>query len=501
MAEYEAKNDTCPCRYCRQPIAVGASKCHHCGEQLTTRSPLAQFTRKSMGLVGVGTALLSLFFGLKEGYFYIMERQQQRAMAASHLAAAEHFLDLDSLSYAEASLERALVANPNDQHLRARIFFLRASHLLRDADYYGGQMPEDKFDSVPDMIIDGFSLLNNNFAPAVRAELMLTLARLLQYDQQWQADTGITELFEQAYQLAPQDPEVAYWFGAWLRTEDTTKERGFALIQAAATAASNNAVYVTALGKAQAEQGDFGVALRTLMAAIDSRPEQHELQNIRAANHAKQYLARSLSDAHAAIPITGQDFFGLTMDERVSMVRYALQHSSGRRLNGIAAELFHHAGLNAEAEIQIIKVLGKYNVRSSAEDLTLLAAILAAQNKTTEEQAVLQLLARQEELAGYEEVLETGLAGEHRYKLGLRLARGQEVEMEVEGVLVLKAYEQYPFHKAGVRSGDRLLTFGHRTLHNMLSVSSVMLTFTPGADVPLQVQRGNDVLDLIVVIE
>lgn len=450
-----------------------------------------------MGLVGVSTALLSIFFGLKEGYFFIQERQQQRAMAASHLAAAEHFLKLDSLSYAEASLERALGANPNDQRLRARIFFLRTGHLLRDADYYGSQLPEGKLDIVPEMVIDGFSLLNNNLAAGVRAELMLALARLLQYDQRWQASTGITELFEGASLLAPENTEVLYWFGEWLQAEDASRERGFALIQAASAAAPGNAVYATAMGHAQAEQGDFGAAIRTLMRAFDSKSLQHELQNIRAANQAKQYLVSVLYDAHKTSPITGQDFFGMSLEERVSIVRYVLQYSNDRGLGGLAAALFYQAGFNAEAEVQILGVLGQYNVRSSTEDLTLLAAILEAQDKVAEAQVVLELLARQEELAGFEEVLETGLADQHRYKLGLKLAR----EEEAEGVLVLKAYEQYPFHKAGVRSGDRLLKFGHRELHDMLSISTIIFTFAPGTDVPLQVQRGEEVLDMIVVLE
>ena len=497
MIENEKTDSITLCHYCRQSIPVDASKCHHCGEQLAVRSQGLKAARKIFKAIGIGTAILSLFFGLKEAYFFIQERQQQRAMASSYFAAAERFLKLDSLTYAEESLKRALSINPNDQHLRARIFFLRADHLLREADFYGMQIPENRFDIIPEMIVNGFSLLSNSLSTDDRARLLFTLARLLQYDRQWQASTGISDLFAQAYMLVPGTAEIAYWYGEWLLKEETSKEQGFTLIEEAAAADPNIALYASALGRVQAELGDYRAAFQTLMQTIDSRPDQHELHNIRAANEAKRILANALVNAHEVSPITGTEFFGMTLDDRIAVTRYALKQSSKTQLQLLAARLLHHAGHNDEAEILIRKKLGSYSSRNRTEELELFAAILDAQHNRTERQQVLDILATKKEMSNYEEILETGFKDKHWYKVGLKLVK----EEDVEGVLVITAYEHYPFHKAGVMSGDRLLKFGHRSIHDMSSITRLILSFTPGTDVPLKIRRGNVELDLTVTVE
>ncbi len=163
----------------------------------------------------------------------------------------------------------------------------------------------------------------------------------------------------------------------------------------------------------------------------------------------------------------------------------------------MAAKLFHHAGQNEEAETQIRKVLGRYDIRSNADRLQLFAAILGAQNRVDEQHKVLELLADKAEHSSYEEVLETGLIDQHRYKVGLKLSK----QDNANGVLVVKAYEQYPFHKAGVRAGDYLLEFGHRKITSLRTISILIYNFTPGTDVPLKLRRGGETLDLTVVIE
>jgi tetratricopeptide (TPR) repeat protein len=450
-----------------------------------------------MGIVAIGTALLSLFFGLKEGYYFIQERQQQRAMSASYLAAAKRFLALDSLTYAEDSLERALALSPNDQQLRLQVSFLRADHLLREADYYGMQLPEESLDAVPEMIISGFSLLNNSMSTADRAHLVLALGRLFQYDRRSPPDDGIAGLFAEAYRLAPRNPEIAFRYGELLMGEDASREQGFALIREAADQAPGVALYAEALGRAQAKQGNYRDALQTLMRTIELRPDQRELQNIRAANEAKGRLVSVLLEAHAASPITGEEFFGMPLSERVELVRFALRHSRNRSLNVLAAQLFLQTGYAEEAEPWIRKNLGDYNIRSNSKELEILAAVLGAQGKEAERQQIQDILTEKAELATYEEVLETGLEGEHRYKIGLKLAR----ENDAEGVAVLTAYEQYPFHKAGVRPGDRLLEFAHRPVESMRSITWLIYDLAPGTDVPVKIRRGDQTQVLTLVIE
>ncbi len=496
MIENELTDSITLCRYCRQSVPVDARKCHHCGEQLAVPSQLQQTTHKVFKAIGVGTAILSLFFGLKEAYFFIQERQQQRTMASSYFAAAEHFLELDSLTYAEESLKRALSINPNDQHLRARVFLLRADHFLDEVDFYGMQIPETRFDIVPEMIVNGFSLLSNGFPADDRAKLLLTLARLLQYDRQWQTSKGISDLFAQAYLLAPGTAEIAYWYGEWLLKKEN-KDRGVVLIQEAAVADPDMTLYTTALGKAQAALRDYRAAFQSFMRAIDSRPDQDKLQNVRAANAAKQMLANALVDADNLSTITGTEFFGMTFDDRLAVTRYALKQSGKVQLQLLAARLFHHTGHNDEAEILIRKRLGHYSSRNPTQELELFAAILGAQNNVTEREQVLDILAAKKEMLTYEEVLETGFKDKHWYKIGLKLSK----EEDARGVLVMAAYEHYPFYKAGVRSGDRLFKLGHRSIHDMSSITRLILSFSPGTNVPLKIVRGSIELDLTVTVE
>ncbi len=65
----------------------------------------------------------------------------------------------------------------------------------------------------------------------------------------------------------------------------------------------------------------------------------------------------------------------------------------------------------------------------------------------------------------------------------------------------MEPFAGYPFAKAGVIAGDRLLEFAHRKVESLRSIWVPILDFSPGTDVPLKVRRGKELLDLTVVIE
>lgn len=498
MTDIESNSDAMPCRYCRQPVHPLATKCPHCGEHLTDASQSQRIGKKILAAVGVTTALLSLFFGLKEGYFFVEQRQQQREMFAAHLSAAEHFLKLDNLEHSEASLNRALDINPNDTQLQLRYFLLRARNLLREADYYGVQLPDEYMAVMPELITRGFSLIENDFASHDQARLLLSLARLLQYDRRWQTPDAVAALFADARALSPHDADVAYWYGEWLMNQAPPDEHGLSLMQEAVQRQPDNALYHYGLGRYQARRQDYAVAIESLKQAILLRPKQHELQTIRAANEAEHALRQALLDADTQNEITGTDFYGLSMSERIALAEFALEHgSSNRRLWLLSARLFHANNRHAEAEALLRKILGDYNQRSDKDNLELFAAVLDAQEKNAEANQVRQLLAQKHERELYEEILETGYEGKHRYKVGLKVAK----QNEGEGIEVIKAYEGYPFAKAGIQSGDQLLEFAHRKVENLRSIWVPINDFSPGTDVPLKIRRGNEELSLTVIIE
>ena len=497
MTTAEPSTQSIPCRYCRQPVHPDASKCPHCHEQLVARSNIEITSKKIAGLIGIGTALISLFFGLKEGYFYIEKRQQQREMFAAHMVAAENFIKLDNLEYAEASLNQALALNPNNQQLRLRHFLLRAHNILRELDYYGAQLPDKFLKGMPELITMGFSLVENDFPADKQAHLLSSLARLLQFDQRWQNPTAIDELFTKALALAANDAEIIYWYGERLINNETDKQQGLSLIQQAVELAPENAIYIAALGRHQSKAGDYAAAFASFRHAIELLPKQHELQRIRASNEAKYSLRRSLRDADNTADISSEKFFGLSLQQRIEIIEFSLQHGgSDRYFNLVAAKLLHTAGQHQRAETLIRNAVGDYDERTNTEQLTLLADVLEAQNNQ-EAEKIRYLLRKIEMRDSYEEILETSIDGKHRYKVGLRVAK----QNEGNGIKVLKVFEGYPFAKAGVRKGDRLLKFAHRKVENLRSIWLPINDFSPGTDVPLKLKRGDKFMDVSIVIE
>lgn len=497
MTIEDVSTETISCRYCRQPIHPDATKCPHCHEQLTTRSRLEIATKKTVALIGIGTALLSLFYGVKEGYFYIEQRQQQRQTFAAHMVAAENFIKLDNLEYAKASLDQALALNPNNQNLRLRYFLLRSHNILRELDYYGAQLPDRYLANMPELITSGFSLIDNNFSKDKQAQLLSSLARLLQFDQRWQNPDAINELFAKAWALAGNNAEIAYWYGERLVNDETDKQQGLALIQKAIEIAPENAIYIAAMGRHQRKAGDYAAAFSSLRRAIELLPKQHELQRIRASNEAKYAMLRSLRDADAIEDISGDNFFGLGLEQRLEIVDFILQQKDNDRyFNFVAAKLFHTTEQHERAETLLKNVVGNYDERTNTQQLTLLASVLEAQGKQEAEE-IRDLLTTIAMRNSYEEILETSIDGKHRYKVGLRVAK----KNTTNGIEVLKIFSGYPFAKAGVQKGDILLEFGHRKVENLRSIWVPINDFSPGTDVPLKLQRDGQVIDVSVVIE
>ncbi len=179
------------------------------------------------------------------------------------------------------------------------------------------------------------------------------------------------------------------------------------------------------------------------------------------------------------------------------MVEFMLdKDSSNRYFDLVAAKLFHSVGQHQRAETLLREVLGKYDSYTDTQKLTLFANVLEALKKP-EAKPVRNLINEIKQRDSYEEILETGIDGKHRYKVGLRVAKHNSGD----GIEVLKVFEGYPFEKAGVQEKDRLLEFAHRKVENLRSIWVPINDFSPGTDVPLELQRGDKVMNVSVVIE
>ncbi|MFT5676259.1 MAG: C-terminal processing protease CtpA/Prc [Paraglaciecola sp.] len=111
-----------------------------------------------------------------------------------------------------------------------------------------------------------------------------------------------------------------------------------------------------------------------------------------------------------------------------------------------------------------------------------------------------QAFAKYQEALSYEEALETGIEGEHRYKIGLRVEKKDNGGTS-QSLLVLKAYSGYPFSKSGVQAGDRLLMLAHRQPTSVMEIYRILSNFEAGTSVPLSIERNGKELELEFLVE
>ena len=492
--------DLCP--YCKQPVHSQAKKCHHCGEVLERYFKIEPALRKLMGYVGLATAILSLFYALREGYYYIQERQERRQTFNAYIAAGDRFLKFDNLEYAEMVLQQAISINPNDLKLRLRYFNLRAHHLLREFEFLGFQVSKQVAEKIPGLITEGFSLLNHPLSKKDRANVFVMLGRLLPQDGKWNAPQEVTALLEGAYELAPDNGEVVFRFGHWLLGQEGREKEGVELLKKAIQLQPENALYWIELGEYEMERKEYREAIKSFEKAITLHPQQKELQGIRAANSAKNRLKKLILRADNEYHITSVEFLGLNMKERVRILEFALEHNErDTDLNFLAANLYYVLGDYKKAYRVIQKAIGDYKSYvsySAIPKLELFAKILEdgkLDYQTLSE--VRDILKEKCEQELYDEILETGYKDKRKYKFGLKTPS----KPSDDGLLVLRAFKGYPFAKAGVRKGDRILEFAHRKIQTLRDIKLILIDFEPGTEAPVKIKRGDEIHDLILLVE
>jgi len=497
-----------PCPYCRESIHPEAKKCPFCGEMLDkASSSKVEITLKKLVMyVGLVTTLLSLFYALREGYYFIKERQEQRATISSYKAAAAQFQKLDNLDYAVATLEKALAVKPNDLELQRQYFLLNAHNILRKVeDWPSSNNNDETRKDITTLALDGFRLLQFSQSKSEQARVLITLCRLLRQDTSWNDKARITALFEEAYQLSSENAEVAFRYGQWLLSEDKQPEKGVKLLKKAMQLQPENALYWGELGEYLLKKKAYRDALPYLRTAIDLRPKQNEIQRIWASDSARGALVRLVRQADAELDITSKEFLGLDMDARKNLIDQVLSLAkSDRALNFIAARFYYKTGdyqravstLKASLWQKNLDYSGSYG--SDVPKLEMYAEILKSSGNDSETLNKLRsILEHEQQKKLYDEILEIGNEGQHYYKVGLKVHAGASEP----GVLVARAHEGYPFAKAGVREGDRIFEFAHRKVETLRDIWVPLIEFDPGTELPFRIKRQDEILDLTLVVE
>ena len=337
MEETNTQQRDCP--YCYEPISNQARKCKHCGEYLKNISWWKNTLTKIGAYIGVFTALLSVFYACREGYFYVQQQQQARTEKATYLQTADAFIKMDALHYAQQALAKALTLSPNDAELQRRIFLIDSHDLLRDLEWEADYQAQQG--KIKSLIMEGFRLLQVTQSNQHRAHLEVMVGQLLSYDQGWNDDPSITALLEKALKFAPNNPEFQFQLGYWLVAAEIDMSRGLELVKNAAQNDPDNAVYWAEYGTLSTKQNNFLEGFSAFKHAISLLPKQKSIQAIRASNLTKTKLRQLFLQTHLVYDFTKGNFLGLDITQRTELIeQVATTRRNDREIASIAVRFY-----------------------------------------------------------------------------------------------------------------------------------------------------------------
>jgi predicted nucleic acid-binding Zn ribbon protein len=490
---------TSSCPICAETIQANALKCKHCGEFLSGRPKKAARLTKAIASFGALTALLSLFYALREGDFYIEKQQQARTEINSYLKVADEFEKLGTLLYAEHAIAQALKLSPNDIYLQQKYFLLQSKWLLDDMEWRPISASPDG--QIGRLIIDGYRLKLTAEDKKTRINILQNLARLVTLDSQWQGRENTASLFEHAMKLDRRNAETLFRYGQWLVTSNFDRSRGLQLIEAATQLAPLDALYQYQFGDFYLKEDDFEQSLPLLMSAANLLEQQSQLIRVQAANFAKASLKRLLIESELVFDFIDGEFLRLDAKDTLQFLKTIVNHSpNDRNVNFVMAKYFYSVRDYQQASIYLNKVfsindLAKPLYSSNYRHAELLRDIL---KETKESPTVQQTLA--EEINNYwrqNDIAESMLwrkSESEFYRVGLR------VRSRTDTLTVIRAYTNYPFAKSGLRADDRLLTINGNPLKSLEDLHNIIGSVDIGNTLPISWQRnGQLVLGTLIV--
>ena len=429
--------------------------------------------------LGVAATVLGLA-GTIWGYWkFVWSKKKARDQRAAQLAVGDRIAasaDLEGEGYDRAieHYEKALALDPGNVEIVRRI--VRTTRRRSES-----VMPVALIEGPARKEIDAVLARLYELRIDDDRELLVEEAQLL--DLVGKRDSAVAAL-RKAQALAPDDPDVLALLGAFTHDLD--------LLRRAIAARPGDASYHHGLANVLSERAEHGAAVRAYRRAAELATGA-DLASSRTRSAALQDML-ALFKQHGAK-------LGLPADERVAALEALVASgvSMDRAQHVMLAELYLELGRLEPARDAIRRALGddKSFWRHYLPQVRLYATILERGNLDAaalgEAQALLREAADAER---YEQLMETYEDDGHRYKVGLRVEKAAG-----DGVLVQRCFAGYPFAKAGVRDGDRILEFAHREVRRLQDISRWMVQFTPGTDVPVKVQRAGSVLDLTLIVQ
>ncbi|MGJ8680047.1 hypothetical protein [Paraglaciecola sp.] len=285
------------------------------------------------------TAVLSVFYACREGYFYVQEQQQIRADKATYIQTADAFIKMDALDYAKQTLNKALILSPNDIKLQRRVFLLETDDWLRDLGWQGEEGQKRQLER---LVVEGFRLLNVSQTNKEIAHIQLVLAQLLSFDQNWNDDLAITNMFKQANKALPNNPEALFQLGSWLAYSEIDQTLGLNLVKQAAETDKDNAIYWSEYAEIAVNQQQYLAGFKGFKQAIALKDKQRAIQAIRASNQAKTKLRQLLRQTDQLFDFSEGEFLGLSHQQRTELIELvAKQNPKDKEIAKIAVRYFY----------------------------------------------------------------------------------------------------------------------------------------------------------------
>ncbi|MCC2616435.1 PDZ domain-containing protein [Aestuariibacter halophilus] len=487
-----------PCRHCLQPIPIEATRCFHCQASVSDTSRWRQWATQAVALIGAMTAALSLFYALREGYYAVEKRQQHREALQSYLDVADFFDQQQATGFALDAYNKALALSSSDLSLQRKVFVLQAGQWLAQQSGYADH---DQQSELRQLIMDGFRLLNQQPERSVSATLNVRLAQLLPYDRDWYDPALIQTLYTDALHRAGEDIGVLYPYAQWLIRDDVDPTYGLTLLEKAAQLAPDAAHIRYAAGHQTITQTQqMAAGLSHFLAAVDvDSPSSPQV--VEGKVNARQALRRWMLD------MTEPQWLALSGDMQQRLLdAVASLFPRDRRLALVSARRWQALARPQRAldrlaialpEEQRSEGISAYTV----DAFEVLHQLLAQSSADSAEAQALETRLQDYHAAQQEQqVMEWGIEGQHRYKVGLVVWRHPE-SPEQQGIPIKKAYGQYPFARAGVKDGDWLVRFAHRDVSDIRVLLRLLGQFSPGSDVPMTVKRDDQSVELMLTVE
>jgi tetratricopeptide (TPR) repeat protein len=383
---------------------------------------------------------------------------------------------------------------------------------------------DESFPEINDILLQIYQLQALHPPLKKDVELLLQEARLLLHRGSFQDSLRI---LEEVRRLRPGDPEVLALLGrVHVLASPEDKVEGFDLLRQAVAIRPNQALYHYYLASAYEKTDQDADAIREYYGTATLLTGQNTWSwrlRARALEELDDMFMRCFAE-DGALTAT----LDMPLEERAQIYDYLVTHMNTEYVSGVGfdgsqprngylAAMYYKLGDLEKAHQQMKSMLSTFGVDYGRRNDPRGAWIAWAELhvKILEEsgldpntlaearqyvKAIRDDIKRGEESEKELDVLEVLSHATYgtRYRVGLRVPNAESDE----GVLVLKVFEEYPFAKAGVLEGDRILEIAHREVHAFNDIQYALTElFERGTAIPVKVKRGNETLLLTLVIE